>query len=39
MAQTIEVTGTIRSCALVLPGSPLGLQSGVAYSDPMSIAV
>ncbi len=35
----LEVTGTIRSCALVLPGSPLGLQSGVAYSDPMSIAV
>lgn len=31
MAHTIEVVGALRSCALALPVSPLGLQFGVTF--------
>ena len=36
IAETIEVVGALRSCALDLPGLPLGLQSVVIFPGFMN---
>ena len=36
MAHIINVVGALRSCALVLPGSPLGLKFVVTFPGSMN---